>query len=296
LASDWLRVGTAIAVVAVGCATSPSASFFVSNLDAGNQGGGGGIGDASLDATSCHPGDVQTFSASYHPAVKPQSVCRADVVQPNAIVAADPIALFYDACFGPHRSSFSCASFASASPAYAACAKCIETPATAAQYGPLIVDAVSGFAHPNVGGCIEITDPLALSCAKAAQAQEACEVTACAANCPMTDDVAAYDVSLAAFDACTAQAAAGGCKAFATAAATCVDAQASSAVGPCLTMTFRDFYDAVVPLFCAASPLDAAAPPPDVADTGPVTDDAARAVDASLDAASDAESSDATRD
>ncbi len=241
-------------------------------MNNGDAGLPDGFGDASLlDAASCRPGDLSTFAPSYHPAVHPQSVCRAEVVQPDAIVASDPIQLFYDDCFGPHRSSFACTSFAAESPAFGACARCIETSTAAATYGPLVVDPVTGFVRPNVGGCIEITDPLALPCAKEVQVQDACYAAACSANCPVTDDA-----SLAAYDACAAQAASGACAAFTMLAQSCVDAQASSAVAPCLSMTFRDFYDTVVPLFCAAT-----------ATTNP-PEDAAAASDATTDAALDA--------
>jgi hypothetical protein len=250
--------GPAAALVAgltvAACGSANNGGSFV-RMNGGDAGfGGGGPGDASsLDASSCHPGDVEAFVASYHPAVPPQAVCLPQIVQPNALIAGDPITLFYDACFGPHKSPFACGSFAGTSPAYAACAACIETSASASSYGPLVVDPADGFVRANVGGCIELTDPLALSCAKAAQAQQACQAAACAVNCPVTDDT-----SLDAYNACADQAAAGGCETF-TAAASCVDAEAVD-LAACSSTSFQDFYFAVVPMFCGVLPVDAAAP------------------------------------
>jgi hypothetical protein len=240
------------------------------DLDAGSGQGGA---DASFDASSCHPGDVQAFVWSYRPAVPPQAACRPDAVQPGAFIAGDPIEIFYDDCFGPHKSALACSAFATASPAYAACAACIETSAAASSYGPLIVDAADGVVRANVGGCIELTAPLALSCAKAAQAQQGCEAAACAANCPVTDSA-----SLDAYDECANQAAAGGCAGLTTAAG-CVDAQAVS-LASCLSTSFHDFYFAVVPLFCATSPADASAPSDAAAPPDSAAPDATSTVDA----------------
>ena len=262
LACPWI---CACAAIAVG---TPSAAQFTD--DSGTT---TALFDASVDASSCFPGSVATFvPLPYHSASAPENVCV-----PVGLVH-DPIALFYDDCFGPHASKEACQDL-SATPAFAACARCIETPTSADTYGPLVVDPAALVAA-NVSGCIELADPFGLPCAKAVQAQGECDVAACEANCPVFDSA-----SLGQYQACAAQARQGGCLAFAT-AGVCGDAGAAKA---CSWPTFKDFYDHVVPLFCASPPpvlfavADAA-----TEDGGPLYDASDGALETGVDASSDA--------
>jgi hypothetical protein len=112
-----------------------------------------------------------------------------------------------------------------------------------------------------VAGCIELSDPGALSCAKSVQALSECELAACAANCPVSDPA-----SLDAYDLCAAHADHTGCATYYSVAASCTSAVAEAgtyAAPSCLETDFRRFYDYVVPLFCGAPPADAG-----LADTG----------------------------
>lgn len=245
LASLWLYPSVCLVAGCAAVATSPGSEPQWRGPDAALP--PNSTADAQVDASSCVPGNLSTFVPSvYHPAVAPQDACR-----PVGLVH-DPISLFYDDCFGPHASKEACADLAQ-TPALAACTRCIETPLGADSYGPLVVDK-GALVAANVAGCIELTQPHALSCAKAVQAQAECEMAACEANCYVSDPV-----SLGQYQACASQARDVGCQAFAT-ASVCGDA---GQVDACSWPSFKDFYDHVVPLFCASPPpiadMDAAA-------------------------------------
>jgi hypothetical protein len=202
-----------------------------------------------FDASACRPGDVETYQPdTYHSATGAgQGVCL------TGSFGFDAIRAFYDVCLGPQASPAQCAQF-KADSATAICARCILTSDRDAHYGPLIDHG--GVVVPNVAGCIELTDPSNLSCARASQALDGCEQAACEVNCPVHDTA-----SRAAYDLCVGQANATGCHVYSQAAA-CVQAESDS--GPsaaCLAPNFADFYNSVVPLFCGQAPLrDSTAP------------------------------------
>jgi len=230
-----------------GCASlSDSSAESYPAWDASAGGDGANLPGASADASSCRPGSVQTFQAvAYHPA-------GAFCGQCTPLQVSD----YYADCLDPTTSSpDACNSFAKQSAAQGACAACIQTPDTAAAYGPLVTSGT--LVRANVGGCIQLTDPRALACAKAKQAALACELLACQANCPVSS---ADPVSLQGYAACAAAADGAGCQAFAQAAECSAgdaggDADGSaSQVAICLATDFKTFYDEVVPLFCVGPP------------------------------------------
>jgi hypothetical protein len=193
----------------------------------------------AADASSCRPGSVQTFQpGAYHPATAAwQGACATNIY--------DPIQLFYDECLGSGATPSTCADFQKNN---AACFACILTPASADHYGPLIDNG--GFVTGNVAGCIELTDPGELTCAKSVQALSECELASCAANCPVSD---AH--SLNSYNGCAAQADTGGCGQF-EAATSCTDqlADGGTVATRCFASDFQHFYNAVVPLFCGLPP------------------------------------------
>jgi hypothetical protein len=264
----WPVCVTLVALALVqGCTVEPVTSVLpleggtwtsdgMTTSSSGSSGGAssGGYGDAG----ACQPGSVQTFQPSaYRPATAAwQGVCLAHG-------GVDPIQLFHDKCLGGASAS-QCAEF---NKDYPACASCILTPDTADHYGPLIQHG--GFVTGNVAGCLELTDPGALSCAKSVQALDQCQLASCEANCPVTDTN-----TFGAYNHCAAQAAGNGCGAYDTAAATCTDTLGDA--GPeamCLVTDFTTFYYSVVPLFCGPPPpqnieagMDATVPEAGVSD------------------------------
>ncbi len=219
------------------------------------------------DASACRPGDVQTYQPSdYHFAAPAwRGVCDVEGPTGNG-----QDRLFFDKCLAPDSTPDGCAAFL-ADPANAACAKCILTSDSTMDhegYGPLINHGT--FITTNVAGCIELTDPSAISCAKVVQALSGCELRACEANCPVHDQA-----SRAAYDACASHADHGGCQPYATAAA-CTNAEESRAP-LCLLPSFMDFYYAVVPLFCGSPPKPDGGPVFgfDAADSDAAVDDGA---------------------
>jgi hypothetical protein len=137
----------------------------------------------------------------------------------------------------------------------------------------------------NIGGCVELADPSQDSCAKMIQAQLACELAACLANCPVpapsdggTVDKTTYDNALKALNGCYNVAdcadppgcTIGGCQTFANAAAQC--ASPLMAGGP-TAFCFQAGSDpmALKQLFtlaCGGGSIPDAAPPPTDAGSG----------------------------
>jgi hypothetical protein len=203
-------------------------------LDDGGMSGDDSPGDVT--ASSCHPGSGEFFMpGKYRPATGIyQNRCTG-----SAIIA------FYDACLGPKASTKDCAAQRDAdASAGADCVDCILTPDTAMTYGPIVQHME--VAQENVAGCIELLDPGNTKCAWDVQFSVACDVAACSANCPVSDQT-----TFNAYSACVSQADAGVCSMYST-AAECANAEADGgAASRCLTGTFRDFYYQVVPIFCA---------------------------------------------
>ncbi len=222
---------------------------------------GAGAYDASIsddaptglpaDASSCHPGSVVTFVPNGY---------RAADVRTGACTDAQ-ISAYFDACFGSHSSSAACSAFGRDASADATCAACILTSDSGSRYGPLV--ASGALVRANVAGCIELTEPRLLSCAKTVQAESACELAACQANCPVADDDPS---SRLAYEGCAAVADTAGCSAYVTAPQCGVEGPDGGVVadGACLPTgldagdgsaddAFMAFYYFAVPLFCGAT-------------------------------------------
>jgi hypothetical protein len=213
------------------------------------------------DASACRPGDV----ATYRPAPY-----RLAAAAHKGVCDAMQIADFFRECLGPQKTSAQCSAFMS-DKTTGACAACIVTSETADHYGPVIDH--SGFVTANVAGCIELTDPSGVSCAKSVQALSGCELAACEANCPVHDAP-----SRSAYDACAKQADQAGCLYYAKAASCSAAEEDAGQAAICLLPMFQNFYDAVVPLFCGSPPSGA-----DAGLTFDAADGDARAVDGSTD-------------
>jgi hypothetical protein len=265
LASYWLRAvpfalrargfGSGLAALAILAALAPGLGC--SAVKAGASGepttfepdgnGGASGGSTGLDAaSSCHASDVSAYvPATYQSAVAPSAACLgAD--------GGETWDAFFDACLGPDKSKTSCDAF-TATPSNAACAACVLTSYTSSRLGP-IVD-YGDFVGGNVAGCIELTTPADLPCAEEVQALTNCEIAACEANCPVSDEA-----SLAARESCSSSVDAVGCYSFNQSASSCRAAEVDAGVAnPCMDGAFKDFYEAVVPFFCGRTALDASA-------------------------------------
>jgi hypothetical protein len=266
----WL-LSSAVAALALsaGCATAGNATIgsdqptptwdgSAADADAGVAGPGTGA-----DANACLPGDVGTYQpVAFHPASAAwQGLCPPDLITG-----------FYDACLGPLATPSACAAF-KADRAAGRCASCILTLDTSSHYGPLVDHGT--FITTNVAGCIELTDPAGLSCAKSLQALGGCELAACEANCPVQDPT-----SRAVYDQCVVAADQAGCRSYAALAACANDEVDAGLAQNCLIGTFADFYTKVVPLFCGAPQVDGGVAPFDAA-AGLSNDAATDALDAS---------------
>ena len=193
----------------------------------------------SCDGACCVACNAACFTPSYKSANAPRPVCSQALIDE-----------YYAGCLAPLSTQQTCAPFGNqGDAAHRACATCIATPDTAATLGPVVTHP--GFVALNLAGCIEREDPSAagLSCAQAYSALEACEEYACTGSCFVcTDDTCDARVA-----ACRRNVDEAGCNRFVT-PATCATAEGDS--GPaaqCLRgQSFKEGYDAIVPVFCLA--------------------------------------------
>jgi hypothetical protein len=255
----FVSIETSACTVVTPEATPPSP--WDGSVDDGSGSGSGGSsgGFPGPDANACQPGSVITYQPGpYHPPNGHfQGLCVPSLTTDGGTI--DPIQVFFDACLGPHRSTAACSAFEASN---AACVGCLLTPEAATDYGPVISHGT--FVTANVAGCLEVFDPSLLACAQSVQALSGCQLAACEANCAVHDGP-----SLDAYNACTRQAATGGCNSFAT-AATC--ALSDAAPAPCVNPDFTSFYNDVAPRFCGPAPEpDAGGPPPEDASVADAT-------------------------
>jgi hypothetical protein len=230
------------AASACGVATNAGSSAGTGASSGGSSGTGFGVVDA---ASACQPSGVQAYV--------PGDYKHAEAPSPACLVNGVPIYdQFYELCLGADKSKEKCDAF-NAMPGYAACAACVLTSYSSSRLGPII--DYGEFVGGNVPGCLEIADPSAVSCASAVQALADCELAACQANCPVSDQA-----SLAAREACSTEADETGCASYYQIASTCLAAEPDAGtVVDCSYTDFLTFYLAVVPLFCAPAQAPAGA-------------------------------------
>lgn len=190
--------------------------------DAGrSDAGGGGRDGGGEGGRSCGPWPVRSFTP---PAYKPSLGAHL-----NRCTAAQ-IDDFYRACLDDSAPAGSCRSlFGDNAPSTArSCASCLLTKQGDPAWGALINEGDT--MAVNLAGCVLAHDPSQSPCARALQAESACEAKACGVACPV---VIASD--FAARMACNAAAAAGDCKPFdADGACAALD---GGAIAPCFAQT-----------------------------------------------------------
>jgi hypothetical protein len=159
---------------------------------------------------ACAPGDVSSYMPTYVPAAKTPGACTQQAITD-----------FDTKCLGPNASNADCSAWAKAN---ANCGKCLESPDSAAKYGPLILH--TGYYSLNIGGCFELAGDK--TCGAAIAAPQGCTDAACAANCPVSDQP-----SFDAFTACGTAAEKGNCKKYVDAAQACEQADGGVGVAKC---------------------------------------------------------------
>ena len=110
--------------------------------------------DGATPPMTCQPADVSNFMADAYHAARPE---------PNTCTLSQ-IGRFYTACLAP--GSATCGTFTApdAGESDQLCAACILSRTTDPTYGPIIEH--QGWQELNVAGCLEMTDPSLLACAK----------------------------------------------------------------------------------------------------------------------------------
>ncbi len=148
---------------------------------------------------------------------------------------------FYDNCFNPNTaSSQKCAMFTQAN---MACASCIQSARSDAQWGAIVIG--NGLVTLDVAGCVHLNGDV--PCAKALEARDACTWAACDLQCPIVDTQ-----SFQAWTKCAQTSLAGGCKKYSDAVEMTCSKSMGSAFSVC--SNFQDFATGVLKfgtLFCS---------------------------------------------
>lgn len=140
------------------------------------------------EGSACVPAPVGTLTPTWIPPRAPMAACSADQID-----------LYFSLCWTSAGTADSCDAFVKDNPR---CAGCFEAShAFDEQLGPLVVVGPAYFV--NAGGCLALSDPCNLECAKVSAFQDECTGASCAA-CP-GDDPSAWGVCTSAATACSCQ-------------------------------------------------------------------------------------------
>ncbi len=149
-------------------------------------GTGGAPACTAVDAGSCKPANVASFTPTTPPPAAASPVCTSTEIQ-----------TIYNDCYGPDGT---CPEANEDDPCYT----CIFTFQNAASWGP-VVQSPDGLGDLNFGGCLLLLEPCNTACAATFENDLECEQAACAASCPLTADAAtvtSYSDCANAVDSC----------------------------------------------------------------------------------------------
>lgn len=154
---------------------------------------------------TCAPDAVTGFSPTWHAPKRIPGACTATQID-----------TILDCMLDAAANATTCKTIL-ADTANKNCITCAMTPSTAATYGPLI--AGDGLITLNLAGCVALksSNVAATGCAAKYQALSECSDSACAANCPVTDDA-----TFAEYTQCLGTAETGVCAAYVT-PSQCID-------------------------------------------------------------------------
>jgi len=165
---------------------------------------------------TCTPGDVMTFTPTWHPPTGPYT---------GACTDAQLDALIKD-CFVAAATAGTCNAWLADSNNTACTACWVGQPSpTAMSWAPfLYVDNPGQVDFVNVAGCLVLADPSLYTCAHSIEAMFTCDLAACQANCPVPQNASTVDVEAAesTLSACFEAANETGCEQFAELAAPCI--------------------------------------------------------------------------
>ncbi|MGD0529649.1 MAG: MYXO-CTERM sorting domain-containing protein [Polyangiaceae bacterium] len=291
-----------VGLVVASAMTAPPVWAADAGSDAGADAGDGG-GDGGLVCPNPAPIAASFTPPAYVHAVPHQNACSAQL-----------IADYYAQCLDAAATPQTCAIWTNMpDAAHAACEACLVTPSTASAYGPVVQTSFGGGTflvnETNTAGCIELADPAGLACATKLQDRSDCDDTACAAQCPVSDDTS-FDLWQQCLD--NADQAATSCQSYYD-ATSCAQSEmpdggvAQACFPTVANATFEDYYDAIAPVFClslapadaggtdAGGGSDAAGGGADASggeDAGPVGSEPGGAMEAGVDAAGSSGGSD----
>jgi hypothetical protein len=201
--------------------------------------------DGAAPADAAHPGDASACPTPIPlggwtpPAfVPPRHV-------PGACSASD-ITGYDTSCLVTGATAGTCLAFRTAHPT---CAACLSSNATDPDWGPLV--SFAGIEQVNLAGCIALTAPSDIACARSVEDLSLCLHAACDGVCPVTDEA-----SFQLWHQCEASAEASGmeCATYANAANCASDA----APQPCTAgSTFDETFISIATVFCGGGPADA---------------------------------------
>lgn len=199
--------GVATACAVSGCSSSDSGTP-VTATDAGEGGttlpeaGRRDTGTTDSGGPACTPQAVAnplTPTPAYKPYLK------------SPVCTTTQISDYYEACYGANASQTTCTNWENAN---TACDECLNTPASAAQWGETVLISNTDFPD-NYGGCFGIVlneGASTTGCGAARWAYDRCLVAACPDTACFADPANPTTAEQQAYDQCTTDAEAGPCK------------------------------------------------------------------------------------
>ncbi len=181
-----MALGVALAAVGCGSAIAGAESGPPEDGGTGQDSGApesqspadAATGDVGTPPLTCSPGDVSHFVPAWHPPIGPYT---------GACTSTQYDSLF-QVCFGPSASQTDCTKWIMDTNNYG-CLSCWATPVTAQLWAPFLYALNPGESdYVNKAGCVALTDPNAVSCAQAMEAEFSCDLAACLTDCPIPKD------------------------------------------------------------------------------------------------------------
>lgn len=194
---------------------------------------------------NCFPHDESAFSPSWiAPVGAKQGAC-----------SSQQVSAYYNDCLGTSASQSLCTAWQGAN---ASCYNCLFTDSTAPSYGALV--GYGALVNVNLAGCVALSEPCNLSCAKTMQADVQCYNRACDPSqngnvCPVTNQTSfnTYNTCVSSATSCSA------CQGFAQSDNSCemqIDVPGHNAYADCFggkaiaNAQFQDLYNAVAAFMC----------------------------------------------
>jgi len=207
----------------------------------------GGVSDAGTGSDGAMPDGSMGGDGGSGTCTAPQPIGNASLAWrapygPHlGVCTTQDITDYYGDCLGPNANAMTCSSLFGTQGPKATCGNCLTTDETNPSWGALVLTGTLGgwFNYP---GCIALTDPAQLMCAKSVQALQRCEIAVCEPAC-------SPNASSSEIDACLAAADQGVCATYVS-PASCVNSLSPSDMNVCFGADQKTIFTSLGQIMC----------------------------------------------